>query len=111
MSAHDDFSLHDDEELSLHDDASLAGSLPASNKGDAPAKPPQNFKPQNTFKHHTAKWELKKRVTKVWMVYTGFFLQTTKEEQLVMRKERKASNSVANGCSKRFNLSAFFMDG
>ncbi|GKD81547.1 hypothetical protein Tco_1348386 [Tanacetum coccineum] len=41
MSAHDDFSLHDDEELSLHDDASLAGSLPASNKGDAPAKPPQ----------------------------------------------------------------------
>ncbi|GJX21424.1 hypothetical protein Tco_0224101 [Tanacetum coccineum] len=34
MSAHDDFSLHDDEELSLHDDASLAGSLPASNKGD-----------------------------------------------------------------------------
>ncbi|GJT09003.1 hypothetical protein Tco_0843465 [Tanacetum coccineum] len=41
MSAHDDFSLHDDEELSLHDDASLAGSVPASNKGDAPAKPPQ----------------------------------------------------------------------
>ncbi|GJW48049.1 putative ribonuclease H-like domain-containing protein [Tanacetum coccineum] len=41
MSAHDDFSLHDDEELSLHDDASLAGSQPASNKGDAPAKPPQ----------------------------------------------------------------------
>ncbi|GKC90822.1 hypothetical protein Tco_1151471 [Tanacetum coccineum] len=32
MSAHDDFSLHDDEELSLHDDASLAGSLLASNK-------------------------------------------------------------------------------
>ncbi|GKF24382.1 hypothetical protein Tco_0076704, partial [Tanacetum coccineum] len=41
MSAHDDFSLHDDEELSFHDDASLAGSVPASNKGDALAKPPQ----------------------------------------------------------------------
>ncbi|GJR90237.1 hypothetical protein Tco_0214248 [Tanacetum coccineum] len=41
MSANDNFSLHDDEELSLHDDASLAGSVPASNKGDAPAKPPQ----------------------------------------------------------------------
>ncbi|GJU95171.1 hypothetical protein Tco_1319927 [Tanacetum coccineum] len=41
MSANDNFSLHDDEELSLHDDASLNGSVPASNKGDAPAKPPQ----------------------------------------------------------------------
>ncbi|GKA22903.1 retrovirus-related pol polyprotein from transposon TNT 1-94 [Tanacetum coccineum] len=41
MSANDNFSLHDDEELSLNDDASLAGSVPASNKGDAPAKPPQ----------------------------------------------------------------------
>ncbi|GJW99587.1 hypothetical protein Tco_0183501 [Tanacetum coccineum] len=40
MSANDNFSLHDDEELSLHDDASLDGSVPASNKGDAPAKPP-----------------------------------------------------------------------
>ncbi|GJY63597.1 hypothetical protein Tco_0465057 [Tanacetum coccineum] len=39
MSANDNFSLHDDEELSLHDDASLDGSVPASNKGDAPAKP------------------------------------------------------------------------
>ncbi|GJX20644.1 hypothetical protein Tco_0223321 [Tanacetum coccineum] len=41
MSANDNFSLNDDEELSLHDDASLDGSVPASNKGDAPAKPPQ----------------------------------------------------------------------
>ncbi|GKF96172.1 hypothetical protein Tco_0288907, partial [Tanacetum coccineum] len=41
MSANDNFSLHDDEELSLHDDASLDGSVPASNKGDAAAKPPQ----------------------------------------------------------------------
>ncbi|GJW30115.1 hypothetical protein Tco_0046990 [Tanacetum coccineum] len=41
MSANDNFSLHDDEELSLHDDASLDGSAPASNKGDAPTKPPQ----------------------------------------------------------------------
>ncbi|GJW98369.1 putative ribonuclease H-like domain-containing protein [Tanacetum coccineum] len=41
MSANDNFSLNDDEELSLHDDASLDGSAPASNKGDAPAKPPQ----------------------------------------------------------------------
>ncbi|GJZ11158.1 putative ribonuclease H-like domain-containing protein [Tanacetum coccineum] len=41
MSANDNFSLNDDEELSLHEDASLDGSLPASNKGDAPAKPPQ----------------------------------------------------------------------
>ncbi|GJZ72441.1 hypothetical protein Tco_0636292 [Tanacetum coccineum] len=41
MSANDNFSLHDDEELSLHDDASLDGSVPATNKGDAPAKPPQ----------------------------------------------------------------------
>ncbi|GJT96271.1 hypothetical protein Tco_1091789 [Tanacetum coccineum] len=40
MSANDNFSLNDDEELSLHDDASLDGSVPASNKGDAPAKPP-----------------------------------------------------------------------
>ncbi|GJT41758.1 hypothetical protein Tco_0941623 [Tanacetum coccineum] len=41
MSANDNFSLHDEEELSLHDDASLDGSVPATNKGDAPAKPPQ----------------------------------------------------------------------
>ncbi|GKF66495.1 hypothetical protein Tco_0193012, partial [Tanacetum coccineum] len=41
MSANDNFSLHDDEELSLHDDASLDGSVPATTKGDAPAKPPQ----------------------------------------------------------------------
>ncbi|GKC84070.1 ribonuclease H-like domain-containing protein [Tanacetum coccineum] len=41
MSANDNFSLPDDEELSLHDDASLNGSEPTSNKGDAPAKPPQ----------------------------------------------------------------------
>ncbi|GKG33030.1 hypothetical protein Tco_0430540, partial [Tanacetum coccineum] len=41
MSANDNFSLNDDEELSLHDDASLNGSVPASNKGDAIAKPPQ----------------------------------------------------------------------
>ncbi|GKG47835.1 hypothetical protein Tco_0507320, partial [Tanacetum coccineum] len=40
MSANDNFSLNDDEELSFHDDASLDGSVPASNKGDAPAKPP-----------------------------------------------------------------------
>ncbi|GKA38700.1 hypothetical protein Tco_0731251 [Tanacetum coccineum] len=41
MSANDNFSLHDEEELSLHDDASLDGSVPATNKEDAPAKPPQ----------------------------------------------------------------------
>ncbi|GKC87030.1 hypothetical protein Tco_1147679, partial [Tanacetum coccineum] len=29
MSANDNFSLHDEEELSLHDDASLDGSVPA----------------------------------------------------------------------------------
>ncbi|GJU56210.1 retrovirus-related pol polyprotein from transposon TNT 1-94 [Tanacetum coccineum] len=38
MSANDNFSLHDDEELSLHDDASLDGSVPASNKGETTAK-------------------------------------------------------------------------
>ncbi|GJU47190.1 hypothetical protein Tco_1204456 [Tanacetum coccineum] len=50
MSANDNFSLHDDEELSLHDDASLNGSEPVSNKGDAPAKPPQIITFIYTFK-------------------------------------------------------------
>ncbi|GJS58561.1 hypothetical protein Tco_0653345 [Tanacetum coccineum] len=47
MSANDDFSLHDDEELSLHDDASLAGSVPATNKERRTTLSP----------HHISSWE------------------------------------------------------
>ncbi|GJY24788.1 ribonuclease H-like domain-containing protein [Tanacetum coccineum] len=66
MSATDNFSLHDDEELSLHDDASLDGSVPASNKGDAPAKPPQNDNPNtlSTINCLDQNGNSKKRVTK-----------------------------------------------
>ncbi|GJY18015.1 putative ribonuclease H-like domain-containing protein [Tanacetum coccineum] len=66
MSANDNFSLHDDEELSLHDDASLDGSVPASNKGDAPAKPPQNDNPNtlSTINCLDQNGNSKKRVTK-----------------------------------------------
>ncbi|GJY16821.1 hypothetical protein Tco_0387243 [Tanacetum coccineum] len=68
MSANDNFSLNDDEELSLHDDASLDGSAPASNKGDA-----LQTNTNTTSKHPTARSS-----------------PTTQEEQFVMEKERKA---------------------
>ncbi|GJR10518.1 ribonuclease H-like domain-containing protein [Tanacetum coccineum] len=120
MSAHDDFSLHDDEELSLHDDASLAGSQPASNKGDAPAKPPQiittntlsNIKLPVLQKDDYDTWAMemehyleyidnevwkviqngnsKKRVTKGKDGVYRVLPPTTQEEQLADEKERKA---------------------
>ncbi|GJR56043.1 putative ribonuclease H-like domain-containing protein [Tanacetum coccineum] len=120
MSAHDDFSLHDDEELSLHDDASLAGSQPASNKGDAPAKPPQiittntlsNIKLPVLQKDDYDTWAMemehyleyidnevwkviqngnsKKRVTKGKDGVYRVLPPTTQEEQFADEKERKA---------------------
>ncbi|GJX56676.1 ribonuclease H-like domain-containing protein [Tanacetum coccineum] len=120
MSANDNFSLHDDEELSLHDDASLDGSVPASNKGDAPAKPPQiittnptltNIKQPvlskedrylgNGDEHYleyidNEVWKViqngnsKKRVTKGKDGVYRVLPPTTQEEQFADEKERKA---------------------
>ncbi|GJR27016.1 ribonuclease H-like domain-containing protein [Tanacetum coccineum] len=120
MSANDNFSLHDDEELSLHDDASLAGSVPASNKGDAPAKPPQiittntlsNIKLPVLQKDDYDTWAMemehyleyidnevwkviqngnsKKRVTKGKDGVYRVLPPTTQEEQFADEKERKA---------------------
>ncbi|GJY96507.1 putative ribonuclease H-like domain-containing protein [Tanacetum coccineum] len=103
MSAHDDFSLHDDEELSLHDDASLAGSQPASNKGDAPAKPPQIIT-TNTLSNIKLP-VLQKDDYDTWAMEMDIILvgssSTTQEEQFADEKESgKARNSVAYGCSK-----------
>ncbi|GJZ25483.1 hypothetical protein Tco_0569736 [Tanacetum coccineum] len=129
MSAHDDFSLHDDEELSLHDDASLAGSLPASNKGDAPAKPPQiittntlsNIKLPVLQKDDYDTWAMEMEHyleyidNEVWKVIQNgnhemshqgkgwcilVLLQYHSGEQFVMRIERKAKTLLLNGCSK-----------
>ncbi|GJV53574.1 hypothetical protein Tco_1449315 [Tanacetum coccineum] len=120
MSANDNFSLHDDEELSLHDDASLDGSVPASNKGDAPAKPPQiittntlsNIKLPVLQKDDYDTWAMemehyleyidnevwkviqngnsKKRVTKGKDGVYRVLPPTTQEEQFADEKERKA---------------------
>ncbi|GJV44020.1 putative ribonuclease H-like domain-containing protein [Tanacetum coccineum] len=120
MSANDNFSLHDDEELSLHDDASLAGSVPTSNKGDAPAKPPQiittntlsNIKLPVLQKDDYDTWAMemehyleyidnevwkviqngnsKKRVTKGKDGVYRVLPPTTQEEQVADEKERKA---------------------
>ncbi|GJV19125.1 hypothetical protein Tco_1368145 [Tanacetum coccineum] len=120
MSANDNFSLHDDEELSLHDDASLDGSIPASNKGDAPAKPPQiittntlsNIKLPVLQKDDYDTWAMemehyleyidnevwkviqngnsKKRVTKGKDGVYRVLPPTTQEEQFADEKERKA---------------------
>ncbi|GKC71279.1 hypothetical protein Tco_1117162 [Tanacetum coccineum] len=120
MSANDNFSLHDDEELSLHDDASLDGSAPASNKGDAPAKHTTNYH-TNTFsniklpvlqkddydtwamemEHYleyidNEVWKViqngnsKKRVTKGKDGVYRVLPSTTQEEQFADEKERKA---------------------
>ncbi|GJY22170.1 ribonuclease H-like domain-containing protein [Tanacetum coccineum] len=86
MSANDNFSLHDDEELSLHDDASLDGSVPASNKGDAPAKPPQiHFQTSNC---PSFKKMINDRWARRWKHYLGFFLQHTGRKQFADEKER-----------------------
>ncbi|GJU51209.1 hypothetical protein Tco_1220764, partial [Tanacetum coccineum] len=120
MSANDNFSLHDDEELSLHDDASLDGSVPASNKGDAPAKPPQiittntlsNIKLPVLQKDDYDTWAMemehyleyidnevwkviqngnsKKRVTKGKDGVYRVLPSATQEEQIADEKERKA---------------------
>ncbi|GJV45274.1 ribonuclease H-like domain-containing protein [Tanacetum coccineum] len=120
MSANDNFSLNDDEELSLHDDASLDGSVPASNKGDAPAKPPQiittntlsNIKLPVLQKDDYDTWAMemehyleyidnevwkviqngnsKKRVTKGKDGVYRVLPPTTQEEQFADEKERKA---------------------
>ncbi|GJU91351.1 hypothetical protein Tco_1303774 [Tanacetum coccineum] len=120
MSANDNFSLHDDEDLSLHDDASLDGSVPATNKGDAPAKPPQiittntlsNIKLPILQKDDYDTWAMemehyleyidnevwkviqngnsKKRVTKGKDGVYRVLPPTTQEEQFADEKERKA---------------------
>ncbi|GJY74106.1 ribonuclease H-like domain-containing protein [Tanacetum coccineum] len=120
MSANDNFSLHDDEELSLHDDASLDGSVPATNKGDAPAKPPQiittntlsNIKLPVLQKDDYDTWAMemehyleyidnevwkviqngnsKKRVTKGKDGVYRVLPPATQEEQFADEKERKA---------------------
>ncbi|GKB20733.1 hypothetical protein Tco_0854656 [Tanacetum coccineum] len=120
MSANDNFSLHDEEELSLHDDASLDGSVPATNKGDAPAKPPQiittntlsNIKLPVLQKDDYDTWAMemehyleyidnevwkviqngnsKKRVTKGKDGVYRVLPPTTQEEQFADEKERKA---------------------
>ncbi|GKB16395.1 hypothetical protein Tco_0850318, partial [Tanacetum coccineum] len=120
MSANDNFSLHDDEELSLHDDASLDGSVPASNKGDAPAKPSQiittnilsNIKLPVLQKDDYDTWAMemehyfeyidnevwkviqngnsKKRVTKGKDGVYRVLPPATQEEQFADEKERKA---------------------
>ncbi|GJZ43892.1 hypothetical protein Tco_0591147 [Tanacetum coccineum] len=120
MSANDNFSLHDDEELSLHDDASLDGSVPATNKGDAPAKPPQiitintlsNIKLPVLQKDDYDTWAMemehyleyidnkvwkviqngnsKKRVTKGKDGVYRVLPPTTQKEQFADEKERKA---------------------
>ncbi|GKB62640.1 putative ribonuclease H-like domain-containing protein [Tanacetum coccineum] len=89
MSAHDNFSLHDDEELSLHDDASLDGSVPASNKGDAAMEHYLEYIDNEVWKV-IQNGNSNKRVTKckdgVYMVLPP----TTQEEQFADEKERKA---------------------
>ncbi|GKD15379.1 hypothetical protein Tco_1199786 [Tanacetum coccineum] len=120
MSANDNFSLHDDEELSLHDDASLNRSVPASNKGDAIAKPPQiittntlsNIKLPVLQKDDYDTWAMemehyleyidnevwkviqngnsKKRVTKGKDGVYRVLPSATQEEQFADEKERKA---------------------
>ncbi|GKD40985.1 hypothetical protein Tco_1261192 [Tanacetum coccineum] len=107
MSANDNFSLHDDEELSLHDDASLDGSVPASNKGDAPAKPQQiittntlsNIKlPMEHYLEYIDNevWKViqngnsKKRVTKGKDGVYRVLPPASQEEQFADEKERKA---------------------
>ncbi|GJZ72374.1 ribonuclease H-like domain-containing protein [Tanacetum coccineum] len=93
MSANDNFSLHDDEELSLHDDASLNGSEPTSNKGDAPAKPPQIIT-TNTLSNIKCLLISKKRSSPKGKDggYTGFLPPTHGRTGLLMMKERKSKN-------------------
>ncbi|GJR02991.1 hypothetical protein Tco_0525975 [Tanacetum coccineum] len=114
MSANDNFSLHDDEELSLHDDASLNGSEPASNKGDAPAKPPQIITTNTLSKHqnYCPMGKSKKRVTKDkdW-VYTGYFLQPHRKNRLLMQKERKARTLLLMDLFTRTSRNVFMADG
>ncbi|GJU94815.1 putative ribonuclease H-like domain-containing protein, partial [Tanacetum coccineum] len=120
MSANDNFSLHDEDELSLNDDASLEGSVPATNKGDAPVKPPQiittntlsNIKLPVLQKDDYDTWAMemehyleyidnevwkviqngnsKKRVTKGKDGVYRVLPPTTQEEQFADEKERKA---------------------
>ncbi|GJV58486.1 putative ribonuclease H-like domain-containing protein [Tanacetum coccineum] len=131
MSANDNFSLHDDEELSLHDDASLDGSVPASNKGDAPAKPPQiittntlsNIKLPVLQKDDYDTWAMemehyleyidnevwkviqngnsKKRVTKGKDGVYRVLPPTTQAEQVADEKERKARTLLLMAVSQR----------
>ncbi|GJX82091.1 ribonuclease H-like domain-containing protein [Tanacetum coccineum] len=90
MSANDNFSLHDDEELSLHDDASLDGSVPASNKGDAPAKPPQIIT-TNTLSNIKLP-VLQKDDYDTWAMEMEHYLEyiDNEAEQVADEKERKA---------------------
>ncbi|GJW21835.1 putative ribonuclease H-like domain-containing protein [Tanacetum coccineum] len=98
MSANDNFSLHDDEELSLHDDASLDGSIPASNKGDAPAKPPQiittntlsNIKLPVLQKDDYDTWAMEMEHYLEYILIMRVLPPTTQEEQFADEKERKA---------------------
>ncbi|GJU06323.1 hypothetical protein Tco_1122753 [Tanacetum coccineum] len=98
MSANDNFSLHDDEELSLHDDASLDGSVPATNKGDAPAKPPQIIT-TNTLSNIKLP-VLQKEITRYDGDGYGNIILTTQEEQFADEKERKARTLMFNADPK-----------
>ncbi|GJT56082.1 hypothetical protein Tco_0991136 [Tanacetum coccineum] len=68
MSAHDDFSLHDDEELSLHDDASLMTHNQHPTKEMLPAKPPQIITTIHFQTSKTARSFQKRVVYDTWRV-------------------------------------------
>ncbi|GJQ99489.1 hypothetical protein Tco_0812455 [Tanacetum coccineum] len=82
MSANDNFSLHDDDELSLHDDASLDGSIKLRSV-------------------KCIKWELKGSSHKVRIGVTEFLPPTTQKEHLLMRKKRQREHQFVKGYSKR----------
>ncbi|GJV89230.1 putative ribonuclease H-like domain-containing protein [Tanacetum coccineum] len=117
MSANDNFSLHDDEELSLHDDASLNGSEPTSNKGDAPAKPPQIIT-TNTLSNIKlpvlqkidSEGNSMSEITTVKDVYTGFFPPTSQEEKQVMTKEiwQPSRKGFGGKCASQENAKSCF---
>ncbi|GJV70390.1 hypothetical protein Tco_1490385 [Tanacetum coccineum] len=117
MSAHDDFSLHDDEELSLHDDASLAGSQPASNKGDAPAKPPQIIT-TNTLSNIKLPVLQKKLIMILGPSEMDHYLEYIDNEVWISDSEwelkdeshqRKGSENLLYGCFQKSISGSFFI--
>ncbi|GKB03238.1 hypothetical protein Tco_0831327 [Tanacetum coccineum] len=88
MSANDNFSLHDDEELSLHDDASLDGS----DDYDTWAMEIEHYLEyiDNEVWKVIQNGNSKKRVTKGKDGVYGVLPPATQEEQFTDEKERKA---------------------